>query len=95
VKAALLVEPGRIELGDVPPPTPGPGDVRVAVVGVGLCGSDMSVFRGVWDAPTVPWIMGHEAFGTVVAVGRGVPSTRLGEMVVIEPNAVCGTCGQP
>ena len=35
--------------------------------------------------------MGHEAFGTIEAVGQAVPSTRLGETVVIEPNA-CGTC---
>ena len=39
MKAALLVEPGRIEVGDVPSPTPGPGEVRIAVIGVGLCGS--------------------------------------------------------
>ena len=92
MKAALLVEPGRIVVGDVPSPTPGPGEVRVAVVGVGLCGSDMSVFRGAWEAPTHPWIMGHEAFGTIDGVGQGVPETRLGETVVIEPNIVCGTC---
>ena len=54
VKAALLVEPGRIDVDDVPSPTPGPDEVRIAVVGVGLCGSDLSVFRGVWDAPDVP-----------------------------------------
>ena len=73
VKAALLVEPGRIEVDDVPSPTPGPDEVRIAVAGVGLCGSDLSVFRGAWDAPTYPWIMGHEAFGTIEAVGQAVP----------------------
>ena len=93
MKAASLVEPGRIEVGDVPSPTPGQGEVRIAVVGVGLCGSDLSVFRGAWDAPAYPWIMGHEAFGTIESVGSGVPATRLGETVVIEPNIVCGSCG--
>ena len=92
MKAALLVEPRRIVLDDVPSPTPGPDEVRIDVVGVGLCGSDLSVFRGAWDVPTYPWIMGHEAFGTIEAVGQAVPSTRLGETVVIEPNAICGTC---
>ena len=36
--------------------------------------------------------MGHEAFGTIEAVGRAVPSTRLGELVVVEPNIICGRC---
>ena len=71
VKAALLVEPGRIVVDDVPSPTPGPDEVRIAVGGVGLCGSDLSVFRGAWTPPTYPWIMGHEAFGTIEAVGQG------------------------
>ena len=93
MKAALLVEPGRLVVDDVPDPTPGPGEVRIAVAGVGLCGSDVSVFRGTWDAPMYPLIMGHEAFGTIEAVGPDVPSTRLGEVVVIEPNVVCRTCG--
>ena len=92
MRAALLVEPRRIVLDDVPSPTPGPDEVRIDVVGVGLCGSDLSVFRGAWDVPTYPWIMGHEAFGTIEAVGQAVPPTRLGETVVIEPNAICGTC---
>jgi threonine dehydrogenase-like Zn-dependent dehydrogenase len=93
VRAALLVEPGRIELGDVPSPVPGAGEVRIAIVGVGLCGSDLSVFSGAWDAPEYPWVMGHEAFGMIDAVGTGVPSTRLGQTVVVEPNIVCGACG--
>ena len=92
MKASLLVEPGRVEVDDVPTPTPGPDEVRIAVGGVGLCGSDLSVFRGAWDAPAYPWIMGHEAFGTIEAVGRDVPSTRLGELVVVEPNIICGRC---
>ena len=92
MRAALLVEPRRIVLNDLASPTPGPDEVRIDVVGVGLCGSDLSVFRGAWDVPTYPWIMGHEAFGTIEAVGQAVPSTRLGETVVIEPNAICGTC---
>ena len=36
--------------------------------------------------------MGHEAFGTIEAVGRGVEDARLGELVVIEPNVPCRDC---
>jgi alcohol dehydrogenase/L-iditol 2-dehydrogenase len=94
VKAATLVEPGRIVIAEVPEPEPGPDDVRIAVAGVGLCGSDLSVFRGTWKAPHYPWIQGHEAFGTIEAVGERVPAARVGETVIVEPNVACGTCGQ-
>ena len=94
VKAATLVEPGRIVIAELPDPEPGPDDVRIAVAGVGLCGSDLSVFRGTWKAPRYPWIQGHEAFGTIEAVGERVPDERIGETVIVEPNVACGTCAQ-
>lgn len=94
MRAALLVQPGVIEIGDVPDPVVGPDDVRIAVGGVGLCGSDLSVFSGRWTAPSYPWIMGHEAFGTIDRVGERVPASRLGETVVVEPNATCFECRQ-
>lgn len=94
MKAALLVGPGEIVVEDVPDPAVGPGEVRIAVGGVGLCGSDMSVFSGKWTAPSYPWVMGHEAFGTVEAVGPGVDAGRVGETVVVEPNIACFVCEQ-
>lgn len=94
MKAALLVEPGSLVVDDVPDPEPGSGEVLIAVGGVGLCGSDASVFSGKWKAPTYPWIMGHEAFGVIEALGRGVSPDRLGQTVVIEPNIPCFACPQ-
>jgi alcohol dehydrogenase/L-iditol 2-dehydrogenase len=81
-------------IDDVPEPAIGPDDVRIAVGGVGLCGSDLSVFSGRWTAPSYPWIMGHEAFGTIDGVGERVPASRLGETVVVEPNVACFRCRQ-
>jgi alcohol dehydrogenase/L-iditol 2-dehydrogenase len=92
VKAALLLEPGRLAIDEVPDPEPGPGEVVISVGGVGLCGSDVSVFSGKWKAPTYPWIMGHEAFGVIEALGPGVPPERLGQTVVVEPNLPCFAC---
>lgn len=94
MKAALLVSPGRLELGDVPDPEPGPDEVLIRIGGVGLCGSDVSVFSGKWKAPSLPWIMGHEAFGTIEHVGEQVPPSRVGETVVVEPNLACLECAQ-
>jgi alcohol dehydrogenase/L-iditol 2-dehydrogenase len=90
----MLLRPGEMVTGDIPEPEPGPDDVRIAVRGVGLCGSDLSVFSGKWTAPEYPWVQGHEAFGTVDAVGERVPQGRLGELVVIEPNVACLRCAQ-
>ncbi len=94
MRAALLVEPGKVVVDDVPEPEPGPHEVRIAVRGVGLCGSDTSVFSGRWEAPAYPWIMGHEAFGTIESVGPEVPVERIGQIVVVEPNVVCFACDQ-
>ena len=94
MRAALLVRPGHIEVEDIPEPEVGPQEVRIAVDGVGLCGSDLSVFSGTWAAPSYPWVMGHEAFGSIEAVGAGVDSARVGQTVVVEPNIACLTCAQ-
>jgi 2-desacetyl-2-hydroxyethyl bacteriochlorophyllide A dehydrogenase len=94
LKAARLVRPGAIVVDEVADPSPGPDEVLVAVGGVGLCGSDVSVFRGDWATPSLPWILGHEAFGRVEAVGDRVPPERVGERVVIEPNVPCLRCDQ-
>lgn len=94
MKAALLLEPGKLTIDDVPDPEAGPDDVRISVGGVGLCGSDLSVFTGRWKAPRYPWIMGHEAFGVIDAVGPGVSPDRIGQTVVVEPNVVCLACDQ-
>jgi len=94
MKAALLVRPGETVIDDVPEPTPGPDEVRIAVGGVGLCGSDLAVFHGKWVAPQYPWIQGHEAFGRIDAVGERVAAERIGEVVVVEPNIACFDCPQ-
>ena len=94
MKAALLVRAGEVVVDDIPEPEAGPDEVRIAVGGVGLCGSDLSVFSGKWAAPSYPWVMGHEAFGTIESIGPGVAPERLGQTVVVEPNVACFACEQ-
>jgi threonine dehydrogenase-like Zn-dependent dehydrogenase len=77
---------------DWPEPRAGSGQVLVRVLGVGICGSDLALTSGHRRPPRLPWVPGHEAFGSVVAVGAGVPAARLGQRVVIEPNIPCLTC---
>ncbi|WP_441958530.1 NAD(P)-dependent alcohol dehydrogenase [Mycolicibacterium houstonense] len=88
MRAAVLTEPGRIELTERPIPIPTAGDVLIRVSSVGVCGSDTHYYRHgrvgsfVVEAPLV---LGHEAAGTIVGVGDGVNTDRIGQRVSIEP----------
>ncbi|MGD0705440.1 MAG: alcohol dehydrogenase catalytic domain-containing protein [Trebonia sp.] len=75
-----------------PEPELGSGQVMVRVHGVGICGSDLSLITHERRAPGYPWVLGHEAFGEIVAAGDGVDPARAGQRVVIEPNYPCLRC---
>jgi threonine dehydrogenase-like Zn-dependent dehydrogenase len=75
-----------------PEPELGSGQVMVRVQGVGICGSDLGLISGARRVPAHPWVLGHEAFGEVVAAGDGVAASRVGQRVVIEPNYPCLDC---
>jgi len=78
-----------------PKPDPGPGEVRVAIKSVGICGSDLTQFAtgaiGNLKTP-VPFLLGHEAAGLVDAVGAGVTGLPEGTPVAVEPAMPCGMC---
>lgn len=92
MKAAALTAPERVEIIDAPEPTCGPHDAVVRMLGVGLCGTDTAVVRGQRETPRLPWILGHEGVGEIVAVGRSVEDRRVGQRVAVEPNYCCLNC---
>lgn len=97
MRASVLLEQGRVALAERPIPEPGPKEVLVRVASVGVCGSDCHYFEHGRIGPYVveePLILGHEASGEIVAVGRGVDPARLGSRVSIEPQRPCRTCSQ-
>jgi threonine dehydrogenase-like Zn-dependent dehydrogenase len=83
MRAAVLAAPGRAEIREVPLPAPGPGQVRVRLEGCGVCGSNLPVWEGrEWFRyPLAPGAPGHEAWGRVDAIGRGVAGVRGGDRV--------------
>lgn len=91
MKAAQLVEPGKITIQETPIPSPKPGEVLIRTSVAGLCGSDHSVYHGKFDVP-LPVIPGHEAIGTIVELGEGVTNVSVGQRVTIQPNFGCGVC---
>ncbi|MGR6919480.1 NADPH:quinone oxidoreductase family protein [[Actinomadura] parvosata] len=79
---ARLGGPEDLELADVPAPSPGPGEVVVAVSHVGLNFHDTLIIAGAHVVkPEPPFSPGSEYAGTVVAVGEGVTSVRAGDRV--------------
>lgn len=92
MKAAVLLEPGKMEIKEVPRPEPGPFDVIIENRMVGICGSDYSVFRGNLPA-ALPIVTGHETVGRIAALGSEVTGLSLDQRVTIQPNFPCRTCG--
>ncbi len=70
---------------------PGSGEVLVKIAAAGLCHSDLSVIDGNRPRPT-PMVLGHEAAGRVVEIGRGVDRFAPGDHVVMVFVPSCGHC---
>lgn len=82
----------RLTVEDAPYPPVHPDRVIVRVQGVGICGTDLSVWRGRMSRAPQGVVLGHEFGGTVVHVGADVAGWRAGQAVVVDPNDGCGTC---
>jgi propanol-preferring alcohol dehydrogenase len=82
---------GSLQLKERPDPRPGPGDLLIRVEACGVCRTDVHILDG--DLPGIrhPIVPGHEIVGIVEAVGRGVPTARLGTRVGVP--WLGGTCG--
>jgi len=80
-----------VEVVDVVIPDPGPGEVVVAVIACGVCHTDLT-YRDGGINDNYPFLLGHEAAGTVESVGPGVTSVAPGDFVVLNWRAVCGQC---
>lgn len=91
MKAAVLLDVEKLEIKEVDIPKVGPGEVLVKVRACGICGSDVSMYRGKY-LPVKPIIPGHEFAGDVVEVGNGVKYVKHGERVVADINVACGVC---
>ncbi|MDE0188128.1 MAG: alcohol dehydrogenase catalytic domain-containing protein [bacterium] len=87
--------PGRrFTVERAPIPEPGPGEVRIRVARVGLCGSDLHGYTGESGRRVAGMVMGHEASGWIDALGKGVSGPAPGTHVTFNPALPCaGACG--
>ncbi len=86
-----------LKVTTVPKPSPGPGEVLIAVRHAGVCGTDLHIADwNAWAAGRLrpPLVVGHEFAGEIVAVGGGVAELRTGQLVTAEGHIVCGHCLQ-
>ena len=91
MKAVVYDAPKKYAVTEVPTPEAGPGEVRIKVDQVGVCGTDVHIHNGDFGA-VFPLTPGHELVGTIDALGRGVDRFTVGEQVTVNPNVYCGTC---
>jgi threonine dehydrogenase-like Zn-dependent dehydrogenase len=83
MRAIVLTAPGRLEMREVPTPTPRAGEVCIRTAACGVCATDLAMIDG---NPRVkcPAILGHEWSGFVDAVGAGVDKALVGKACVAE-----------
>ena len=91
MKAVVYDAPRQYSVKEVPTPEAGPGEVRIKVHQVGMCGTDVHIHHGDFGA-VFPLTPGHELVGTIDALGEGAGRFAVGEQVTVNPNVYCGRC---
>jgi threonine dehydrogenase-like Zn-dependent dehydrogenase len=90
MKAVVVKAPGEAMLADIPEAVLTPGDVLLRVRMVGICGSDLSTYRGTNPLVGYPRVLGHEVAATILEPGSNDISA--GGNVTILPYINCGRC---
>ncbi len=92
--ASLEENPTPLKLADLPVPVPGEGEVLVKVSACGVCHTELDEIEGRTPPPRLPIVLGHQAIGTVEALGPGAGGAlRIGDRVgVAWIFSACGRC---
>ncbi len=84
MKAMVFTGPGApLQLGTLPVPQPGPGQLLVKVLACGVCRTDLHIVDGELAQPKLPLVPGHEIVGRVVKTGPGVDAFETGQRIGI------------
>ena len=82
-KAAVLVEPYRFEMTELPTPEVGTGGMLIKITSAGICGSDLHYWRGemkpMLKGEPGPVILGHEMTGVVYSMGKDIVADSMGK----------------
>jgi L-iditol 2-dehydrogenase len=105
MKAAVLEDVGKMVVGKVPDPGLSPSEVLIQVRAVGVCGTDLHLFRGQGNynldarGRTIPLteqpqILGHEFSGEVIEIGRDVKDLKVRDRVLCDQGRNCFSQGR-
>ncbi len=91
MKSIVCDTPGSLRMEQRAVPVPAEGEVLLRIRRVGICGTDMHIFRGTQPFLSYPRVMGHELSGHIHSAPAG---SRLaaGDQVYVMPYLSCGTC---
>jgi 2-desacetyl-2-hydroxyethyl bacteriochlorophyllide A dehydrogenase len=93
VRAVVFEAEKQLTVEDQPEPVPGEGEVLIETAAVGICGTDIHVLDGEFAGTRFPLVPGHEATGTVRALGPGGGGRlAVGDHVAVNPSITCGEC---
>ena len=91
MRAGKIKAPGQAEFTSANIPQIGSDDVLIQVHAAGICGTDIHIFKGEYEAQ-YPLIPGHEFSGVVAGVGDRVTRYEVGDRVTADPNIPCNRC---
>jgi L-iditol 2-dehydrogenase len=89
MRVAMYYNNRDVRLQEIPKPKVGAGEFLVKVMACGICGSDVLEWYRVKKAPRV---LGHEATGEIVEVGKAVKGHKIGDRVFVSHHVPCGKC---
>ena len=95
MKTAVMTKLKYCEIQERPIPQPKDDECLVKIENVGVCGSDLHYYESGRIGNFIveyPFVLGHEAGGTVVEVGKNVKKIKVGDRVALEPGKTCGKC---
>jgi len=90
MKAVVLSAVNALAIAEVEKPKPGSKECLVKVLACGICGTDRHIYHGQYPS-TKPVILGHEFGGVIEEVGPD-SKFKVGQIVSVDPNIVCGEC---
>ena len=93
MNAQYITNPFSVESQELSQPTPAVNEVLLKIMAVGLCGSDLTTYRGANPMVSYPRIPGHEIAAEIIDTGSDVPdSYENGCLATVLPYTACGSC---
>ncbi|QJD88395.1 alcohol dehydrogenase catalytic domain-containing protein [Cohnella herbarum] len=92
MKAAVLEQLEQMVVKEVERPTVDKDSILMKVEAVGICGSDIRIFRHGNNRVTLPQVLGHESAGRIVELGQNVTKFKIGDRISLGADVPCGEC---